>query len=113
MRGWVAGPRDRTARREGFDLGELFAGQWLCSERLVDLLERTHAERRHEPGLLAQYPADRELTQGDPPPLREALETGQAARGDDAGALREICARAKRYVRGSPGYQALTSANLR
>ena len=89
MRGWVAGPRDRTARREGFDLGELFAGQWLCSERLVDLLERTHAERRHEPGLLAQYPADRELTQGDPPPLREALETGQAARGDDAGALRK------------------------
>ena len=39
--------------------------------------------------------------------------TGPAARGDDAGALREIRARAKRYVRGSPGYQALTSANLR
>ena len=91
MRGWVAGPRDRTARREGFDLGELFAGQWLCSERLVDLLERTHAERRHEPGLLAQYPADRELTQGDPHrfarpwrPVRRLVGTTPARYGKSA-----------------------------
>jgi hypothetical protein len=37
----------------------LFGSQRPCSERLVEVLERTHAERRHELRPLAQHPADR------------------------------------------------------
>ena len=75
MRRWVAGARDRTARRDRLDLGELLCGQRLRRERFVELLDRAHAERRHELRLPAQHPTDRELTRREAPTRREVLET--------------------------------------
>jgi hypothetical protein len=96
VRGWVAGARDRTARRDRLDLGELLWGQRLRSERFLKLLDRAHAERRHELRLFAQHPTDRELTRRDTPTRREILETG-----DELGVRfaiqsakpRQVCAR--------------------
>ena len=74
--GWIAGARDRTARRVRLDLDELFRNQPLRSERFIKLVDRAHAERRHELRLLAQRPTDRELSRRDTPTRREVLQTG-------------------------------------
>jgi hypothetical protein len=39
---------DGAARRDFLDLGELTRGQRFGCERFVELLRRTHAERRYE-----------------------------------------------------------------
>src|SRR5690606_1234338 len=74
--GGVAGARDRVARHDRLDLGDLLGAQRLRGERLVEVLEGAHAERRHELRLLAEHPADGELARRDPPTPRELVETG-------------------------------------
>ena len=76
----VARAHDRTARRDRLDLGELLRGQRLRRERFVELLDRAHAQRRHELRLLAEHPADRELTRRDAPALRERLQAATSRR---------------------------------
>jgi hypothetical protein len=109
VRGWVTGARDRTARRDRFDLGELLRGQRLRSERFVNLLDRAHAERRHELRLLAEHPTDRQLTRCDTPTVREVLETG-----DEPGvrfAIRPV--NRGRWARASPGPIGLAESSPR